>query len=58
MKNVCWTLIALAVIAFVTGTYLAFMKADYLLAPQGYWRGAIGLLAFAITLRLMEDRKA
>jgi hypothetical protein len=58
MKNVCWTLILLAALAFVFGTYLAFMKASYLLEPYGYWRGAMGLLVFAIALRLMDDRKA
>lgn len=58
MKNVCWTLILLAALAFIVGTYLAFMKTTYLLEPYGYWRGAMGLLAFAIALRLMDDRKA
>jgi hypothetical protein len=58
MKNVCWTLIALAALAFVVGTLMAFTKQDFLLAPQGYWRGAIGFLAFAIALRLMDERKA
>jgi hypothetical protein len=57
MKNVCWTLILLAVLAFVAGTYLAFMKTSYLLEPSGYWRGSVGFLLFAITLRLMDDRK-
>lgn len=57
MKNVCWTLILLAALAFVVGTYLAFMKATYLLEPYGYWRGAVGLLLFAIALRMMDERK-
>jgi hypothetical protein len=56
MKNVCWTLIVLATVAFVTGTYLAFMKATYLLEPYGYWRGAVGLLLFAMAIRMMDDR--
>lgn len=56
MKNVCWTLILLAALAFVMGTYLAFMKATFLLEPVGYWRGALGMLAFAIALRLMDER--
>jgi hypothetical protein len=58
MKNLCWMLIGLAALAFVVGTYLAFTGRNYLLAPQGYWRGAIGFLMFAITLRLMEKPKA
>lgn len=58
MKNVCWTLILLAALAFVVGTVLAFQKTTFILEPYGYWRGAMGLLAFAIALRLMDDRRA
>jgi hypothetical protein len=54
MKNLCWTLIGLAAIAFVVGALLAFTKAVFLLPPQGYWRGAVGFLLFAISIRLME----
>ncbi len=56
MKNVCWLLIALAALAFVVGTCLAFMNTTFLLAPAGYWRGAMGFLAFAIALRLMDTK--
>lgn len=58
MKHLCWTLILLATAAFVVGTFLAFMKTTYLLEPYGYWRGSMGLLLFAIAIRLMDDRKA
>ena len=58
MKNLCWTLILLAALAFVVGTYLAFMKTTYLLEPYGYWRGSMGLLLFAIAIRLMDSQKA
>jgi hypothetical protein len=57
MKNLCWTLILLAVAAFLVGTYLAFTKATLLLEPYGYWRGAMGLLLFAIALRLMGESR-
>jgi hypothetical protein len=56
MKNVCWAFIALAGLAFVVGTCLAFMNTQFLLQPVGYWRGAIGLLLFAIALRVMEPK--
>lgn len=56
MKNLCWILIGLAALAFVVGTYLAFSGTSFLLGPQGYWRGAIGFLMFAIAFRLMEDK--
>ncbi|MEW5981213.1 MAG: hypothetical protein AB1806_02455 [Acidobacteriota bacterium] len=58
MKNLCWMLIVLAALAFAVGTFLAFGKTTFLLEPYGYWRGAVGLLLFAIALRTMEDRKA
>lgn len=58
MKNLCWMLIGLAALAFAVGTFLAFGKATYVLEPYGYWRGAVGLLLFAIALRLMDERKA
>ncbi|MGE5199070.1 MAG: hypothetical protein ACM3H9_05485 [Rhodospirillaceae bacterium] len=55
MKNVCWALIGLGALAFVVGTFTAFTGQSLLLAPQGYWRGAMGFLAFAIAIRLMDD---
>ena len=55
MKNICWALIGLGALAFVIGTFTAFTGQNFLLAPQGYWRGAVGFVVFAIALRLMED---
>jgi hypothetical protein len=54
VKNACWALIALAALAFLVGTFLAFRGSVFLLSPAGYWRGAMGFLLFAISLRLME----
>jgi hypothetical protein len=56
MKNACWGLIGLAGLAFVVGTCLAFMNTQFLLQPVGYWRGAVGLLLFAIAIRVMEPK--
>jgi hypothetical protein len=56
MRNLCWTLIAVAALAFAVGTATAFGHQMYLLPPVGYWRGAVGFLLFAIALRLMEPR--
>jgi hypothetical protein len=55
MKNICWTLILVAAVAFAMGTWLAFTKATFVLEPVGFWRGAVGFLAFAIALRLMDS---
>lgn len=57
MKNICWTLILLAALAFVAGTYGAFTKTTMMLEPVGFWRGAVGFLLFAIVLRMMDDTK-
>ncbi len=54
MRTICWVLIALAALAFTVGTTTAFQHRIYLLEPVGYWRGAVGFLLFAMTLRLME----
>ncbi len=54
MKSACWILIVVAAVAFVVGAILAFGHTTFLLEPQGYWRGAVGFLLFAIALRLME----
>jgi hypothetical protein len=58
MRLLCWTLIVLAAMAFVIGTYLAFMKTAYLLEPVGYWRGMVGFLLFAIAIRMMDNKRA
>ena len=57
MKSACWLLIILAAVAFLVGTVLAFTHTVWLLNPVGYWRGAVGLLLFAIALRVMEDKR-
>jgi hypothetical protein len=57
MKNLCWALIGLAALSFATGTWLAFTKAAFVLEPVGFWRGAVGFLAFAIALRLMDSKR-
>ncbi len=56
MKSLCWLLVILAAVAFVVGAVLAFMHTEWLLTPQGYWRGAVGFLLFAIALRVMEEK--
>jgi hypothetical protein len=54
MRTICWVLIGAAALAFVVGTALAFSGGTYMIPPYGYWRGAVGLLLFAIALRMME----
>jgi hypothetical protein len=57
MKTLCWALILLAALAFAVGTLLAFSGGQtYLIKPEGYWRGAMGFLAFAMAIRLMDDK--
>ncbi|MCX6552889.1 MAG: hypothetical protein NTY02_18120 [Acidobacteria bacterium] len=57
MKSICWGLIGLAAVSFVMGTWLAFTKTAFMLDPVGFWRGAVGFLAFAIALRLMDESR-
>ena len=54
MRGLCWLLIALAAVSFVCGAALAFRGGStWLLAPVGYWRGAVGFLLFAIAIRVV-----
>ena len=56
MKMLVNALIILAAIAFVVGTAVRFLYGGHFLGqePVVYWRGAIGFLAFASTLILMQ----
>jgi hypothetical protein len=53
MRNLCWLLLLLAAAAFTVGMVTAFTHREFLIAPAGYWRGAIGFLLFAIAFRMM-----
>jgi hypothetical protein len=56
MRDLCWTLIGLAALAFAVGTVTAFTHRTFLLEPVGFWRGAVGFLLFAIALRMMSSK--
>jgi uncharacterized membrane protein YfcA len=56
IRNVCWALIGLAILASVVGAYFSQRGSMFLLTPDGYWRGVVALLLFAIALRMMEKR--
>ncbi len=58
MDKLCWVLIGLAALAYVIGAVLAFTQGSFIIAPVGFWRGAIGLLLFAIALRVMGGTAA
>ena len=54
MTYVCWALIGLAALASLVGSYFSQVGGMFLLTPDGYWRGVMALLAFAIALRVMD----
>jgi hypothetical protein len=55
MRTAAVGLILLAALAFVVGAFAAFSGATVVgRLPVTYWRGAIGLLLFAIALMLLE----
>ena len=58
MKMLVNTLIILAATAFIVGTAVRFLYGGHFLGqePVVYWRGAIGFLAFACTLILVQIR--
>jgi hypothetical protein len=51
-------LLVLAAVTFLIGTFARFIFEDPFLGyqPVTYWRGTMGLLAFAVTLQLMQIR--
>lgn len=58
MKQMVNILLGLAVAAFLTGTVARFVSSGELLGNDAvvYWRGAMGFLAFAIALTLIQIR--
>jgi len=58
MKQLVIVLVVLAAIAFIAGTIARFLLGGPLMGhePVVYWRGSIGLLAFAGVLLLMQIR--
>ena len=58
MKQTINILLILAVLAFLVGTLARFFSDGGLLGNEAvvYWRGAMGFLAFAIALILIQIR--
>ena len=58
MNRLINILIFLAALAFVSGTLGRFLSGGELLGYEAvvYWRGAVGFLAFAVTLLLIQIR--
>ena len=58
MKQLANILLALAALAFLTGTLARFFSDGVLLGNEAvvYWRGAMGFLAFAMALILIQIR--
>ncbi len=44
-------LLTLGLIAFLIGVIEAFTRTAFLLSPQGYWRGALGLWILLLATR-------
>jgi len=58
MKQVINILLVLAALAFLIGTLARFLSDGVLIGNEAvvYWRGAMGFLAFAIALLLIQLR--
>lgn len=57
MKNLLWALVILGVLAFCAGAVLAFTGGEFVIKPEGYWRGAIGFWMLAATIKLVASEK-
>lgn len=59
MRTLAIVLTVLAAVAFLVGTYAAFGNVPVVgKAPVTYWRGAVGLLLFALTVLLLDRGRA
>jgi len=59
MRTLAIVLTVLAVVAFLVGTYAAFGNVAVVgKPPVTYWRGAVGLLLFAVTVLLLDRGRA
>lgn len=56
MKQLINVLILLAAAAFLLGVVGRVANTEIIWQPEVYWRGAVGLLAFAIALTLIQIR--
>lgn len=58
MRQLINLLVVLAAVSFVVGAFARFIIDGPLLGhePVVYWRGAVGLMSFAIVLLLMQIR--
>ena len=53
MKVFLQILLTLGLIAFLIGAIQGFARTTFLLSPQGYWRGAMGLWMLLIATRMV-----
>ncbi|MEJ5167080.1 MAG: hypothetical protein WHV67_08660 [Thermoanaerobaculia bacterium] len=53
MRVLIWILFFLGILALLIGTILAFTANTFILAPQGYWRGAMAFFMLSLTLHFL-----
>ena len=59
MKNACWVLLALGVLAFVCSVVARLLPAHQLFGslPVAWWRLAVALAVFAIALKVIDGKE-
>jgi hypothetical protein len=57
MKLFLQVLLTLGLLSLLAGTLLAFTGRTYILAPQGYWRGAIAFWMLIVAVRMVYPEK-
>jgi hypothetical protein len=53
MRTLIWVFFFLGVLSLLVGIILVFAKTYFILAPQGYWRGAVAFWFLALTLHFL-----
>jgi hypothetical protein len=57
MRNLEWALIILGALCLLVSLAVATILPPFLFQAEGWWRGGVGLLVLAVSLRVMEEKK-
>jgi hypothetical protein len=56
MKTLNWILFLLGILCLGIGGILVLLKTNFILSPEGFWRGAIALWLLSINLYLLTSK--
>ncbi len=59
MRNLCWALFALSLVAFLVGAVARFTPSSFIqgVGAGTYWKAAMAFLAYAVSLRILGEER-